>query len=212
MALQVGSYWVEGLMEIKVEVKNHFERLFAEVDYSRPVLDGVSFPNISIEDNDFLTAPFSLEEIKEAIWSCDGKKSPGPDGFNLQFYKFFWHILKFEVRDFLLEFYNNASFPKVVTATFIALIPKNDHPQSLSEYRPISLIGSMYKIVAKLLANRLKSVLAKVISATQSAFLPDRQILDGVVVVNELVDLAKRRKDPCFLLKVDFEKAYDSVS
>lgn len=77
-----------------------------------------------------------------------------------------------------------------------------DHPQSLSEYRPISLIGigSMYKIVAKLLALRFKSVLGKVISSCQSAFLPSRQILDGVVVVNEMVDLVKKEKmSVCFL-------------
>jgi hypothetical protein len=70
----------------------------------------------------------------------------------------------------------------------------------------------MYKILSKLLANRLKGVLGKLISKCQSAFLPHRQILDGVVVLNELIDLAKRRKDECFLFKVYFERAYDTVS
>lgn len=212
MALQVGSSWVEGVPEVKAEVKNYLEGLFLEVEYNRLVLDGVSFSNISAEDNAFLTAPFSRDEIKDTVWSCDGDKSPGPYGFNLLFYMKFWHLLKFEVCDFIQEFYTNASFPKAITATFLALIPKKDHPQSLSEYRPISSIGSMYKIVAKLVANRLKSVLGKVISSSQSAFLPGRQILDRVVVVNELLDLAKKRKDQCLLPKVDFEKAYDSVS
>lgn len=70
----------------------------------------------------------------------------------------------------------------------------------------------MYKITAKLLALRFKSILGKVISRWQSAFLPGRQILDGVVVVNEMIDLVKKRKDECLLLKMDFKKAYDSVS
>jgi hypothetical protein len=70
----------------------------------------------------------------------------------------------------------------------------------------------MYKILSKLLANRLKRVLGKLISICQSVFLPHRQILNGVVVLNELIDLAKRRKDECFLFKVDFEQAYDTVS
>jgi hypothetical protein len=91
-------------------------------------------------------------------------------------------------------------------------VPKKDHPQDLFDFRPICLIGSLYKILSKLLANRLKRVLGKLISNCQSAFLPQRQILDGVVVLNELIDLAKRRKDECFLFKVDFERAYDSVS
>lgn len=85
MALQVGSSWVEGVPEVKAEVKNYFEGLFSEVEYNRLVLDGVSFSNISAEDNAFLTAPFSLDEIKDAVWSCDGDKSPGPYGFNLLF-------------------------------------------------------------------------------------------------------------------------------
>jgi hypothetical protein len=74
------------------------------------------------------------------------------------------------------------------------------------------LIGSLYKILSKILANRLKKVLGKLISTCQSAFLPNRQILDGVVVLNELIDLARRRKDECLLFKVDFEHAYDTVS
>jgi hypothetical protein len=91
-------------------------------------------------------------------------------------------------------------------------VPKKDHPQDLFDYRPICLIGSLYKILSKLLANRLKRVLGKLISKRQSAFLPQRQILDGVVVLNEIIDLAKRRRDECLLFKVDFERAYDTIS
>jgi hypothetical protein len=113
---------------------------------------------------------------------------------------------------FLGEFHRNGVLPKAVTASFLTLIPKGDHPQCLTDYRPICLIGCMYKIIAKLLANRLKGVIGKLISTCQTAFVPGRQILDGVLVVNELIDLAKRRKDKALLLKVDFEKAYDSVN
>lgn len=81
----------------------------------------------------------------------------------------------------------------------------------MKEYRPISLIGCLYKIGAKLLASRSKTVLTNVISPCQTTFLPKRQILDGVVIANETPDLVKRRKGKCLLLKVDFEKAYDSV-
>lgn len=153
-----------------------------------------------------------MEEIKDVVWSCEGDKSASPNGFNFTFYKQFWKLIKNEVCDYVQEFFYNARFPKAFTASFIALIPKTDHPQSLSEYRPISLIESMYKILAKLLALRFKSILGKVISRCQPTFLPSRQILDGVVVVNEMIDLVKKRKDGCLLLKMEFEKAYDSVS
>jgi hypothetical protein len=102
--------------------------------------------------------------------------------------------------------------PKALTASFLTLIPKKDHPQGLHDYRPIYLIGSIYKILSKTFANRLKCVMGNLISKCQSAFLPQRQILDGVLVLNEIIDLATRRKDTCLLFKVDFEKAYDTVS
>jgi hypothetical protein len=114
--------------------------------------------------------------------------------------------------DFLAEFHDSAILPNAFTAFFLALIPKKDHPQTLSDYPPICLISSMYKLLSKLLASRLKNVMGKLISSVQSAYLPKRQILDGVLVINELIDLAKRRKDKCLLFKVDFERAYDTVN
>lgn len=119
--------------------------------------------------------------------------------------------MKHEVCDFDLEFFNIASLSKAVTTPFLALIPKIDHPHTLSKYRLISLIRSMYKIVSKLLGLRLK-VLGRVISSCQSAFSPSTRILDGVLVVNEVTDLVKRRKYSCFLHKIGFEKAHDSVN
>jgi hypothetical protein len=113
--------------------------------------------------------------------------------------------------DFFHEFHANTFLPKAMTASFLTLIPKKDHPQGLFYYRPICLIGSIYKILSKALANRLKKVLGNLIASCQSAFLPQRQILDGVVVLNEIIDLAKRRKDECMLFKVDFKRAYDTV-
>ncbi|PNX60639.1 cysteine-rich receptor-like protein kinase, partial [Trifolium pratense] len=92
-----------------------------------------------------------------------------------------------------------------------ALIPKVDSPQRLNEFRPISLVGSLYKILAKVLANRLRLVIGSVISESQSAFVKDRQILDGILIANEVVDEARKSKKELMLFKVDFEKAYDSV-
>lgn len=83
-------------------------------------------------------------------------------------------MLKGEICDFIQEFYVNACLPKAITVSFLTLIPKKDHPQSLSDYKPILLISSLYKIIAKLLALRLTRVLGKVISLCQSAFLPNR--------------------------------------
>lgn len=82
----------------------------------------------------------------------------------------------------------------------------------MSDFCPISLIGCMYKVLSKVLANRLRKVIHVVIAECQSAFIRGRQILDGILVANEVVDDAKRRKREVVLFKVDFEKAYNSVN
>jgi exonuclease III len=212
VALKEGDHWVQGVEEVKGFVQNYFENNFKERWESRPNLNGIQFQSLEEEDNILLTAPFSLEEVREAIWCSDGNKCPGPDGFNFNILKACWEIIKGDVMAFFSEFHSNAILPKAFTASFLTLIPKKDHPQALSDYRPICLVSSLYKILSKVLATRLKKVLGKLISKIQTAFLPDRQILDGVLVVNELLDLAKRRKDNCLMFKVDFERAYDTVT
>ena len=84
-------------------------------------------------------------------------------------------------------------------------------PQRLNDFRPISLVGCLYKVLAKVLANRLQTVVGRVVSDTQSAFVKGKQILDGILIANEVVDEAKRENKELFMFKVDFEKAYDSV-
>lgn len=212
LSLQVEGRCVEQVGEVKMEVRRFFEEGFKEASFSRPVLGGIEFQTLGSEENSFLVAPFSEEEIKDVVWSCDGNKCPGPDGFNLRFIKECWEFVKDDIVEFLQEFQITGVLPKAITASFLALIPKVNNPQNLKEYRPICLIGCLYKILSKVLASRLKKVIAKLISPCQSAFISGRQILDGVLMINEVVDLAKRRKDECLLFKVDFEKAYDSVS
>jgi hypothetical protein len=112
---------------------------------------------------------------------------------------------------FTSQFHRNGKLAKGLNSTFIALIPKVESPQRLNESRPISLVGSLYKIVAKLLANRLRLVIGSVISEAQTAFVRDRQILDGILIANEVVDEARKYKKELLLFKGDFEKAYDSV-
>jgi len=120
-------------------------------------------------------------------------------------------MLKDDVMCFLVEFHRNGKLTKGINSTFIALIPKVDNPQRLNDFRPISLVGSMYKILAKLLANRLRMVIGLLISNSQSTFIKGRQILDGILVANEVVDKARKCKKELIMFKVDFEKAYDSI-
>ena len=120
--------------------------------------------------------------------------------------------MKPEVLRFLDKFYVKGRFPKGTNASFITLIPKLLELQNLNQYRPISLIGCIYKIVAKVLARRLKKVMPKIIDEQQSAFIEGRHMLHIVLIANEAVEEVKRNAKSCLIFKVDYERAYDSVS
>ncbi|XP_071709115.1 uncharacterized protein [Rutidosis leptorrhynchoides] len=96
-------------------------------------------------------------------------------------------------------------------ASFITLIPKKKDPLCLRDYRPIILLGSYYKIIAKVLSCRLRGVIYKLVGVEQTAYIKGRSILDSILVANELIDDVMRRKSKCFSFKADFEKAFDSV-
>ncbi|CAJ2670980.1 unnamed protein product [Trifolium pratense] len=210
-AIQVDGVTLEGVDPIRQAVFSHFESLFKAPNVERHGVDNLQFKRLNQVECVSLIKPFTEGEVKTAVWYCDSYKSPGPDGINFGFIKDFWTELRGDILRFLSEFHRNGKLSKGINSTFIALIPKIDSPQRLNDFRPISLVGSLYKILAKVLANRLRLVIGSVISESQSAFVENRQILDGILIANEAVDEARRSKKELMLFKVDFEKAYDSV-
>jgi hypothetical protein len=190
---------------------NYFTNHFANEGWQRPSLDGIDFPQLSLEKVDMLTVIFTLEEITEVVRSCDGTKSPGPDGFSFAFINEFWELMRIDIRILFDQFHANACLPKCLLSYFLTLIPKISSPQALGDFRPISLIGCIYKLVAKVLVARLAKVVGELVPNNQTTFIKGRQLVESVVVVNEVIDYAKRAGKECLILKVDFEKAYDSV-
>ncbi|GAU44567.1 hypothetical protein TSUD_367230 [Trifolium subterraneum] len=212
----IGSLIVEGrtvgrVPEVRDAVFHHFSHHFRKKLHHRFDISGLLFKTLTTEDSAGLVQPFLLDEIKEAVWDCDSFKCPGPDGINIGFLKDFWDFLKLDFLNFFSEFYHHGRLTKGLNSTFIALIPKVDCPQRVADFRPIALVSSVYKVLSKVLANRLRRVVGGVVSQTQSAFIKGRQILDGILIANEIVDDAKRDKKELLMLKIDFEKAYDSV-
>nr|GEW72640.1 RNA-directed DNA polymerase, eukaryota [Tanacetum cinerariifolium] len=154
---------------------------------------------------------FHNDEIRVAVWDCDENKSPGPDGYTFEFFRRFWNLIGPDFCSTVLCFFDHGFFLRGCNSSFIALIPKVTDTKFITDFRPIILIGSVYKVVTKILANILAMVISDLVSNTQSAFVAGRQILDGPFIMNEVLAWCKRKKKQAIIFKVDFAKAYDSV-
>jgi hypothetical protein len=210
-SIQVDDITLEGVSYIRQAVFTHFASHFKTSNVVRPGVDNLLFKTLLVFDRSSLIKPFFEAEIKAATWDCDNFKCPGLDRINFGFFKDFWVEMKRDIMRFISEFHRNGRLAKGLNFNFIALIPKVDNPLRLNDFRPISLVGSLYKILAKILANMLRLVIGSVTSESQTAFVKDRQILDGILIANEVVDEARKAKNELLLFKVDFEKTYDSV-
>ena len=161
-----------------------------------------------------LSRPYSREEVRIALFQMGPTKAPGPDGMNALFYQKFWHIVGNGVTDAVLDFLHTGNIVPDINYTHIVLIPKVKKPEKMADFRPISLCNVIYKIISKVLANRLKLILPQLISPTQSAFVPGRLITDNVLVVYETLHamhIRKKGKKGALALKLDVSKAYDTV-
>ncbi|WJX92273.1 hypothetical protein P8452_73938 [Trifolium repens] len=201
----------EDLCEV---AKNYFDTLFKASDgIHEPVLSIIQ-PKVSAEDNERLTAPILKEEIHAALMDMHPDKSPGPDGFNPAFYQHFWHLCGDDIFAAVKSWLARGFFPTSLNETNICLIPKCDSPNTMKDLRPIALCNVLYKMVSKLLANRLRQCIDKCISEEQSAFVEGRSILDNAMIAMEVIHSLKRRTRGSkgeLALKIDISKAYDKV-
>ncbi|GKV47624.1 hypothetical protein SLEP1_g54507 [Rubroshorea leprosula] len=163
VSIMAGNERLEEVNKMKKGVANHFEALFKEEAWQRPVLDGIEFKKISEEERAMLEVPFNEEEVKQAVWNCESAKAPGPNGFNFKFIKEMWEVLKDDTMGFVTDFHKHGKLVRGINNSFIVLVPKFSNPQKIEEFKPISLVGVMYKVIAKLLACRLSSVLKGII-------------------------------------------------
>lgn len=162
-----------------------------------------------------LVADLSFEEFSTAIKQMHPDKASGPDGLNPAFFQNFWSILGREVYECCKIWLNTISFPAQLNDTNVVLIPKKENACCLKDLRPIALCNVLYKILAKVLSNRLKILLPNLISENQSAFVPGRSITDNVLVAFEVVHHMRRKSrgsEGEVALKLDISKAYDRVN
>ncbi|CAA7020699.1 unnamed protein product [Microthlaspi erraticum] len=155
----------------------------------------------------------SPEEIKKVLFRLNPNKSSGPDGLTSGFYKAAWDILGPEVTASISDFFTNSFMPASTNATILTLIPKHPGASMITDYRPISCLNTLYKVVSRLLVRRLKPLLPSLILPNQTAFVKDRLLVENTVLAAEIVNGYHKTKGPKRItIKVDIAKAFDSVS
>ncbi|XP_071730091.1 uncharacterized protein [Rutidosis leptorrhynchoides] len=151
-------------------------------------------------------------EINNAVWDCGSSRAPGPDGISFRFIKYFWDIFQFDICKDVRRYFSSCIMPRSANSAFFSLIPKVTNLILVTDFRPISLVGFFYKIVTKILTNRLLVVIDKIISPIQTTFISGHQFLDGPLMLSEIITWIKKSNKKILLFKVDFEKAYDYVN
>ena len=129
--VEIGTQWCEEPEAVRREAKSLFEKRFTATQDYGVNLGSMEFKSLSSEASRNMIASFFEEEVKDAVWQCGGSKSPGPDGFNFNFIKFCWDVIKSNIMAAVHFFHATGSFPKGCNASFIALVPKVRDPSSL---------------------------------------------------------------------------------
>lgn len=153
-----------------------------------------------------------MEEIRKVFFSCSASKAPGPDGFSFLFYQTFWDLISSDFMKLVNAFYyHNLDISKINMAS-VCLAPKRADANTITQFRPISLINCNVKIITKLLADRLSLIMDSLIDYTQTTYIKGRCIMDSVVCLHEILHSVRENKVKGALFKINFEKAFDKVN
>eukprot|EP00253_Pinus_taeda_P027567 PITA_27567 len=200
--------------EIKEAASRHFQTLLtADPHYlENPDFLNIIENKISEAQNGELDKEITREEIEWSIRSMPLDKAPGPDGFSTSFYKTHWDIIKKDYIRMAKNFYTKCKMGSSIKSSHLALIPKEPNPQTFDRFRPISLCNVSYKIITKILANRLKKILPSLISENQGGFVPKRHITDNVILIQEAIHSNLAKNERGMIIKLDMANAFDRVN
>nr|GEZ05447.1 putative RNA-directed DNA polymerase, eukaryota, reverse transcriptase zinc-binding domain protein [Tanacetum cinerariifolium] len=193
--------WIADPHLVKNEFLTHFSNRFSMPGSFRIYLVERFTNRLSSDQKEDLERNVTLNEIKSAVWDCGTNKYPGLDGFTFDFFRRYWKFFEQDIMAAVTEFFSSGVFPSGCNYSFIALISKIQDAKAVHDFRPISLIGSLYKIITKISSMRLSLVISDRINDVQSAFVTNRQILDGPFILNELLSWCKHKKMKAMFFK-----------
>ncbi|XP_075080308.1 uncharacterized protein LOC142165830 [Nicotiana tabacum] len=182
--------------DIQEEIVNFYKSLIGSSTEKLPAINIVNMKavlTLTQQQKLDLISPVSKEKIQRGLESIGEDKAPGIDGYNATFFKKAWGITKEEVCESVNEFFNNGKMYKAINCTAITLLPKNDKPTTVKEYRPIVCCTVLCKLISKAITTRLKKVIASLISESQANFIPERKIGDNIILSHELVKAYTRK-------------------
>ncbi|KAF3775549.1 Transposon TX1 uncharacterized protein [Nymphaea thermarum] len=165
----------------------HFREFYSKPLRFRATLPDFHLCPLSVSCAISLERPFLHQEIKNAVWALSSGKTPVIDGFPVEFFRTFWEVCSADVFAFCDEFASNSIFLKEFNQATCVLVPKRLNPTDVTHFRPISILGTPYKIIAKLLSLRLAPVMPSIINPFQVAFVKGQRLQDAVVLANEWI-------------------------
>ena len=205
--------------EIEFEIKDFYKNLYSKRNNTINSIDDffqediINADKLTNEERTYLNKELTMQEIYEALKQSNNNSAPGSTGYTYGFYKMFWGDLKFIIMNSYQYSLQHKKLPASLSKGVISLIPKGNKPKDkLDNWRPITLLNSLYKILSKAIANRINKVLPSVVHPDQCGFVKGRYIGECVRTTMDVFDYAKQKQKTGLLLLIDFKKAFDSVS
>jgi hypothetical protein len=193
----------QGETEINQLATSFYKNLFGP---SQEISISLNDLNMNVLDDDnkaLFMIPFSIEEIKNVVFSLKHNSAPGPDGIPSEVFQEFCDTIKSDLFNLFKSFHDGSLNIERLNFGSITLIPKIPNVVDIKAFRPICLLNVCYKIITKVLINRLASCITSVISDFQYGFIKGRYIMDGVVSLHEIIHEVKRKKQNGLIFKVD---------
>jgi hypothetical protein len=206
---------IRGHEAIKIEAVNYFKTQFKAPSANnlpdKITTAGLYSHYFTAEEVSDLYSPVTLSEIKDILIHFKRERSPGPDGWTTEFFIYFFDLVGEDLLQMVEDSRLKGQISGSLNSTFLVLIPKIDSPLSFNDYRPISLCNLVYKLISKVIANRIKPFLGRSLSAEQLGFLKGRRIQDAIGAAHECIHSIKQKNLKALIMKLDLRKAFDSI-